>query len=291
MKLILVALTLLWYYAAVMKIHEQTNQRKRDSSCLLSEDRGNGREEIKEADHPGTTEKDAGGTSIKKKRKLPEKPITMLGRTYGLLVALEIVGKDTHGRAMLKCKCACGGEAIAQANDIKNGHTSSCGCLVSQPRESPIFHDDGSVSISITKGKFTRIDGDDFERVSKFSWFETQGYASSNINGRVVRMQNFILPPPNGLIVDHKYGDRLDNRKSELRFGTQQQNTCNAAIRSHNTSGYKGVSWNKRAKKWAAYITSLGIRNHLGLFLNKEDAAMAYANEAKRLHGEFARIA
>lgn len=90
--------------------------------------------------------------------------------------------------------------------------------------------------------------------------------------------------------IDHKNLDRADNRISNLRNSTMSQNVANAKIRSNNTSGMKGVSWNKNRRKWRAYISFNNKRIELGMFNLKDDAAKAYAKASKRIHKEFGRL-
>lgn len=89
--------------------------------------------------------------------------------------------------------------------------------------------------------------------------------------------------------VDHINGVKHDNRIANLRVATNQQNAINRAVRMDNTSGYKGVSWNKRSGRWLAHISYGGKIRHLGLFDDIEDAITAYSLAAQRYHGEFAR--
>ena len=88
--------------------------------------------------------------------------------------------------------------------------------------------------------------------------------------------------------VDHKNRDRLDNRWANLREANQSQNGANIGLLRSNTSGFKGVSFHKRARKWHAYIKSGRRRIHLGLHETAEDAAAAYDAAAKRIFGDFA---
>ncbi len=168
--------------------------------------------------------------------------------------------------------------------------TSSCGCARPQPRPSPIFHGDGSVSIPLTRGMFARIDEEDFERVSQRTWYVSGKYAVSGKRGEIVRLHNFLVHPPAGLFNDHISRDRFDNRKSNLRFCTNQQNSCNRKLPITNTSGHRGVTWVGREQMWSASIGSKRRRKHLGYFSDKNDAAKAYKEAAVRLHGEFAQL-
>lgn len=93
---------------------------------------------------------------------------------------------------------------------------------------------------------------------------------------------------PDGLI-DHVNGDPSDNRLENLRIATDAENKRNVGIRSHNTSGIKGVSWDKENRRWLAHATHNGRGFHLGRHLTKEAAAEAYRNFARTHHGEFYR--
>jgi hypothetical protein len=88
--------------------------------------------------------------------------------------------------------------------------------------------------------------------------------------------------------LDHINRDRSDNRISNLRLATSQQNNCNTKIRTDNSSGFKGVYFHKKAGKWLAAIICKRERYHLGLFVCPLDAASAYNLAAHKLHGEFA---
>lgn len=88
--------------------------------------------------------------------------------------------------------------------------------------------------------------------------------------------------------VDHINGNRLDNRRCNLRLATHEQNMHNARRRKDNSSGFKGVSWKVRDRKWYAAIEISGKRIHLGVFDTAEEAHVAYCGAADRLHGEFA---
>jgi hypothetical protein len=104
-------------------------------------------------------------------------------------------------------------------------------------------------------------------------------------------MQNLIMPPPPGMIVDHINCDGLDNRKANLRICTQGDNMHNTRKYTKPTSSqYKGVYWKKADRRWAAQIGLGGARIALGLFRSEEAAAAAYNEAATEHYGEYARL-
>lgn len=89
--------------------------------------------------------------------------------------------------------------------------------------------------------------------------------------------------------VDHISTNKSDNRWRNLRAATESQNRMNQGLRSNNSSGYKGVSWNKAAQKWCARC-KVNLKEHLlGYFDDPVEAASAYQAFAKIHHGEFYR--
>jgi hypothetical protein len=96
--------------------------------------------------------------------------------------------------------------------------------------------------------------------------------------------------PDNKPCVDHIDGDILNNHAENLRWATHSENGMNRIKLKDNTSGFKGVSFNKRRGKWQAQIRKDGKRHHLGYFTNAEDAAKVYDKAATAMFGEFAKL-
>lgn len=147
--------------------------------------------------------------------------------------------------------------------------------------------------IPLTQGKVAIVDDEDFEWLSRYKWCYTKaGYAvrASRINGkrRTVYMHREILQAPAGLEVDHINGDKLDNRRSNLRIVTKQQNMFNQRPRK-GSSRYKGVTWFSRTQKWRAFIKIDGKFRSLGYFDDEKEAALAYDRAARELFGEYAK--
>ena len=90
--------------------------------------------------------------------------------------------------------------------------------------------------------------------------------------------------------IDHINGIKNDNRICNLREATISENGMNRTKQRNNTSGYKGVSWDKINKKWSSNIQINRQFKYLGRFDSKEDAYAAYCKAAKELHGEFANF-
>ena len=89
-------------------------------------------------------------------------------------------------------------------------------------------------------------------------------------------------------IVDHADCNPMNNDISNLRAATKAENQRNAGMYAHNTSGFKGVVFNKRAKKWNAQIKIFGKNKYLGTFPNKEIAAEFVQLAREMVHGNFA---
>ncbi|MER9176684.1 HNH endonuclease [Mesorhizobium sp. M0955] len=90
--------------------------------------------------------------------------------------------------------------------------------------------------------------------------------------------------------IDHINGDPSDNRIENLREATQSQNNANQGLKVTNTSGHRGVTWNKRRRKWQAQIQLDKRHRVIGHFDSLEDASIAYQSAAIQAFGEFYRV-
>lgn len=89
--------------------------------------------------------------------------------------------------------------------------------------------------------------------------------------------------------LDHKNLGKDDNWFDNLRISTRIQNGCNRGVQKNNTSGYKGVIYYKKNKKWGASIKINKKNKFLGLFDTAEAAATARGVATLKYHGEFGR--
>jgi hypothetical protein len=92
---------------------------------------------------------------------------------------------------------------------------------------------------------------------------------------------------PSQLEIDHINGVPSDNRIENLRLATRTENVANSTKPYTNTSGFKGVFWSKRGKKFTAQIRINGKRTHLGYFQSAEEAASVYARASLIHRGAF----
>jgi hypothetical protein len=149
--------------------------------------------------------------------------------------------------------------------------------------------------IPLTAGKSAIISDHRFAEVSKHKWRTSWNgwnwYASSTINGKNVYLHRYIMGVTDSrVLVDHKDGNGLNCQDGNLRVCTSSQNGMNRGKQSDNTSGYKGVTWDKSKGKWQASIKVNQKTIFLGRFNNVIEAAKAYDEGAKKYHGAFARL-
>lgn len=153
--------------------------------------------------------------------------------------------------------------------------------------------------IHIKKFRFAIVDPYDYDYLRRFKWRLCRSnrtfYAFRTVSRgpllrpQVLWMHHEILPPPDGLLVDHKNHNGLDIRRENLRLATYAENIQNARkTRAKTSSRYKGVDYVKATGKWRARICVNGRRIFLGSFDSELDAALAYDEAAKKYFGEYA---
>lgn len=149
--------------------------------------------------------------------------------------------------------------------------------------------------ISLSQGKVAIVDEGDFEKLARWKWsIDGSGYPqrSTAIGGkrRPIRMHREILGLVGREMADHIDGNRLNNRRCNLRRCVPSQNLSNRGKIRTNRSGYIGVSWCKEEGRYYSCISVKGKTVSLGRYVVLEDAARAYDKAAKELRGEFARL-
>lgn len=152
--------------------------------------------------------------------------------------------------------------------------------------------------IPLTKGKFTIVDDEDYEKVIVHKWHTHKGnttyYVATTPRGtksnRLLLMHRFILDISDPKVhVDHINGNGLDNRRSNIRPCTPTQNNRNSSLPKNSTTGFKGVSI-AYDNKYKVHLSHENNKLHIGTFDSKEHAALSYDFAARKLHGEFAKL-
>lgn len=144
------------------------------------------------------------------------------------------------------------------------------------------------IKIPLKKGLFTTIDAADWERVKGWKWcLNSQGYVHAHVSGTKAKRMNLHrlvmgCQPGDGIVVDHKNGDRLDNSRGNLRLCTKTENGRNSKKRGGTKFPYKGVGDAKEGK----YRMMFGMSG----FATPEDAARQWDVIAQFVYGEFARL-
>ena len=153
-----------------------------------------------------------------------------------------------------------------------------------------------SIKINLNSKKYPQlssiVDKSDFEFLNQWKWHLNQdGYAVRKVivlvEGKVkygnIFMHRVINKTPEGSITDHINRNRLDNRKSNLRVASYSVNRLNSKMHTNNTSGVKGISWDKSKNKWLARVWKNYKQIILGRYVNFNDAVFA-REQAERLY-------
>ena len=155
--------------------------------------------------------------------------------------------------------------------------------------------------IKLTRGYWATVDDIDYDYLNQYKWSyagrDNEGYAARSTSitlskgkykGVRYLMHRLILNASSGLEVDHINGNRLDNRRSNLRLCTHRENSRNTYRR--NNKRFKGVYYWPRDNNWRAKITVNRKTIHIGYYDTEEMAAKAYDKAALHHFGEFARL-
>lgn len=155
-----------------------------------------------------------------------------------------------------------------------------------------------NISTKNKPGVYAIVDDEDYERINENKWFTAPSgdklYAIRHVRrsgGLIsVNMAKLVMRYVGDKVVDHINGDSLDNRKCNLRLCTQLQNMKNLSLYKRNTTGHKGVSYRKESGRYRARITNDNKTYTIGHYKTAKEAAIAYNEVAKVMHGEYANL-
>ena len=197
---------------------------------------------------------------------------SLVGRQFGKLTVLERVENNKHGHVQYDCLCFCGGRSVVPAMSLRTGRTKSCGCVM---HVQPTRH-------GMCKTRIHRI-----WVAMRFRCNNENGNAYSHYGEKGVSVcpdwqssfESFYEWSLSNGYAEHLTIDRIDNNgnyePSNCRWVTQSVQVRNTGTFSTNTSGIKGVSFDKSRNKWCAYIDAGNKRLSLGRFNSIDEAAAA----------------
>ena len=154
--------------------------------------------------------------------------------------------------------------------------------------------------VKLTKGYVSLVDDTDYAKVSPFKWQASVKYRADGTIRTIYAHRNWwksgihYHETMHGLLAgkgaDHVDGNGLNNQSHNLRAATASNQSHNQPKRCTNTSGFKGVTFKKRAGKYVAQIAVKYVHHHLGYFDTAIEAGQAYNVAASLYHGQFAKL-
>lgn len=200
----------------------------------------------------------------------------LMNKQFGKFAVIDRAINSKAGKSRWVCKCECGNVRIVVGSDLKSGKTKSCGCIQkihghSSHRTFKIFammkercYNPKSIVYKYYGGKGIKICKEWLEDFDAFYvWSLENGYSSDKTIDRI----------------DSNRGYEPDNCRWVDKFVQAQ----NQKLRADNTSGVRGVKYNKARRKWEVSIQAKGKRHYLGLFEDL-DRAKQVRKEAEKTY-------
>lgn len=236
------------------------------------------------------------------------------GDRFGKWVTLE----NENNKRRILCKCDCGTIREVNKDSLLSGCSTSCGCIAANKSKERSLHKlgDNKIEICVNYAKvyikdddYFIIDIEDVDKIKMYTWRRNSlrhNYIIADkrrhidkIDG-VIQLARYIMNCPKDMVVDHINGNISDNRKLNLRICTCVQNSHNTAMNCNNTSGHKGVYWDKSREntlsaRYQAYIGNKYHRHRCNFkvsdYGSKEEAYNAACEWQEKmsneLYGEF----
>lgn len=221
----------------------------------------------------------------------------------------DLVKKNGNRDTRWYCSCDCGSgkEVLILGYNLKNGNTTSCGCehlknsvrigklmgKINGKRNKKynVYDLSGDYGVGYTsKGEEFYFDLEDYDKIKDYCWYiDENGYVVNRTDKDVVLMHRLIM----GLIkgdkreIDHIYHKTNDNRKAQLRVVCSSENKMNKRLQSNNSSGHRGVSYNKQCGKWETEISAYNSKVRLGYFDDINEAIHIREQAEEKYFGEY----
>lgn len=211
----------------------------------------------------------------------------LIGKRFGRLVVTKKASRLKSNTTRWECICDCGNIIQTTRTSLIRGTSKSCGCYKKEvfskkfsKYNNYIKKEDYYIGILFNSDDRFIIDSKDFQKIKNYCWHKTSnGYIGTRnkANGKIILLHNLIMSDK---YIDHINRNKLDNRRSNLRKVTSQQNSMNKNKQKNNTSGISGVFFDKNRNKWVASLTYNG-KSFMKRFTEKNEA-IEYRKELER---------
>ncbi|MBO5534314.1 MAG: AP2/ERF family transcription factor [Clostridia bacterium] len=215
-------------------------------------------------------------------------PEIQVGDVFGEWEVIEYAGR--LGPRMTKhyvCRCSCGTQRVIPRNNLVRGLSRSCGHSFRKP--DPWIESEGDhYRYHCSDGGTFIFSPCDLEIAKNRKWITgPNGYA---VDDKMNHFSRVVMNAGDDEYVDHISMDIHDERRENLRLCSWSENNCNKILQSNNKTGYKGVSFHKQSGKYMASLWKDRLYYYGGLHTTPEEAAVAYDEMARAVHGEYARL-
>ena len=232
---------------------------------------------------------------------------------YGRLVTIQCVGRSKNRNKLWECQCDCGNKIVLPTGSLSTGNTKSCGCLAKEwnhkiselgvdfrfkkgytlkDDQEPVNTYDlsGEYGIGYTpRGEQYYFDKEDYSLIEPYLWYRNDsGYVVAGTSGSKVSMHRLVTHCDDSELDVHHINHKVyDNRKSNLEVCKHYENIVASKTYSNNTSGRKGVHFDKSRNKWCARLTVNNKDYFLGRFDAFEEAVLAREAAERKYHEGF----
>ena len=200
----------------------------------------------------------------------------LIGKRYDKLVVVEQMESTKQGQRRWLCKCDCGGTCVSTTGNLNSGHTTNCGCKKSPDLTGKVF------------GKLTVLGRSD--KRNPRGKRTTPMWECRCECGAITYKATDTLTNPDMSMCNEcagKYAADIARQSAGFVGGTQITKIADMKPTAANTSGARGVYFEKRSNKWRARLTFKGKIMSFGSFARFEDAVFARKEAEKIYFGEF----
>ena len=233
------------------------------------------------------------------------KAIDMTGKKIGRLTVIrraeDAIRPSGYREVQWYCRCDCGNFVIVTGKRLRSGNTKSCGCLFKEIASSwlkkknkyDLESKEYGIGYTSNTNEPFYFDLEDYDKIKNYCWFKSnKGYVVTSVymgnnKNKTLGLHSLVMDASDDIYVDHIRHNKLDNRKSELRFINSVNNERNSKLSKNNTSGVTGVTWHSRDNVWQARIKVNYKYIHLGYFDKFEDAVAARKQAEEKYFGEY----